>query len=379
VSDSLLYLCLRARWEPSALEAARQEVTLQADVDWDVFLQEARREGVSPLLYDVACGQGLFPPPVEGALRLDYYATARRNALAVRQLEEALCCLDAAGVPVIVLKGAALAQAVYGNVALRPMADLDLLVHERDVPAALDALARVGYERPGAELRPGYLSTYCNQVTVTKVGGGGRPIEVHWHLIGYLYYQRAIGMDWFWQTARPFRVGDTVGRMLGHEAQVLHLCGHLLQHGAGEEARLLWLHDLAEVIACYGERIDWDLVLERARAYDLVLPVRYALARVEGDWRAPLPLAVSGRLRALRASPGEERVYALLHEANRPLQHFWGRLMTTSGWGARLRQASSSFFPSPSYMRQRYRIAHGFLIPFYYPYRWYRALRHIAG
>ena len=41
--------------------------------------------------------------------------------------------LAAADLRAVVLKGAALAQAVYGNLALRPMGDLDLLLHVPDV------------------------------------------------------------------------------------------------------------------------------------------------------------------------------------------------------------------------------------------------------
>ena len=47
-------------------------------------------------------------------------------------LIRSLAALRAAGVPVIVLKGAAFASTIYPSLADRPMVDVDLLVHPQD-------------------------------------------------------------------------------------------------------------------------------------------------------------------------------------------------------------------------------------------------------
>jgi hypothetical protein len=148
-----------------------------------------------------------------------------------------------------------------------------------------------------------------------------------------------------------------------------------LQHSGEGELRLLWLHDVAEVIAFYQEQIDWDQVLARARAYDLVLPVQQILTRVGHEWHAPIPPAVLERLRALRPSRDEERVFAWLTSAHRSAQRFWVDLAGMPGWGPRLRFAWCIFFPSAGYMQRCYRIPHRFLVPLYYPYRWFLGLR----
>jgi len=46
--------------------------------------------------------------------------------------------------PVIVLKGAYLAEAVYGDVALRPMCDTDLMVPRAELPRAQAVLLDMG-------------------------------------------------------------------------------------------------------------------------------------------------------------------------------------------------------------------------------------------
>jgi len=60
------------------------------------------------------------------------------------KLEEVLSIFSRAGIPGIVLKGAALTALVYRRMG-RPMLDLDLLVRKRDLDLAAFILSRLGY------------------------------------------------------------------------------------------------------------------------------------------------------------------------------------------------------------------------------------------
>jgi hypothetical protein len=62
-----------------------------------------------------------------------------------RELGAVLQSLATAGVTPVLLKGAALARTVCDNPGPRPMDDVDLLLREADVPAALRELAALGY------------------------------------------------------------------------------------------------------------------------------------------------------------------------------------------------------------------------------------------
>jgi len=370
-----LLLCLRGRWDPTALEHARA-LSARSDLDWDALRKVACVEGVAPLLYHIARGQDLLPPPVEENLRLVYYDHAGPNLRLLHKLEDVVSHLTAEGVSVVLLKGAALGQTVYRNASVRPMEDLDLLVRQEAVPTALRVLSALDYEPAQAEFRTGYDFTYRNSVTLVRPEEVRASIEIHWSLFAPLYYQQAVPMDWFWQTALPVHIGDVSAWVLGPEAQVLHLCGHLLlHHGSEKRLRLLWLHDVAEVIAFYQEQIDWDQVLARARAYDLVLSAQQILTQVGDEWQAPIPPTVLERLCALRPSCGEGQSFAWLTTVDRPAQRFWTDLASVSGWGPRLRFMWYDLFPSAGYMQRRYRIPHRLLVPLYYPYRWFLGLR----
>ena len=166
---------------------------------------------------------------------------------------------------------------------------------------------------------------------------------------------------------------------MGPEAQILHLCGHLVLHH-GVEERLLWLHDIAAVVVRYREEIDWPTLLERARACDLLVPLQQVLPRIACDWQAPIPAAVLERLAELRPSRAEERIQARLSSGPRPAgRRLWDDLADTPSWRRRLHMALVHIFPTTTYMRQRYRIRHRLLVPLFYPYRWFLGLRGLVS
>jgi hypothetical protein len=368
----LVLLALRALTDEDA-RGALAVASADAAVDWPAVCRVAEAERVAPLLYQALGKQPGVPAAAASRWRDAYLGSARRNLIFRHELEGVLRSFDRAGIPVLVLKGAALAETVYSNIAVRPMGDVDLLVHRADRSRALAALAACGFAAPHVDARDDANAAFENECFMFKPGHTQTAVELHWSLFDSPYYQYALRMDWFWDTAEGVTIADTRARMLGPEAQVLHLCGHLrLHHGGGE---LLWLHDIAQLVTSWRARIDWSVVLERAQRFDLVLSLQDVLGRVAVDWGAPIPGAVLQRLQALHASPREARVFGWLTEPNRSVvRRLYVDLASLPSWSRRLVFAWINLFPSAAYMQQRYGIRHPLLVPFYYPYRWLRAL-----
>jgi hypothetical protein len=373
--DGTMFLraCLRLPYDPGAAASLRARAR-DFDGDWQSLLVLSRSERVAPLLHRAVRGRGIVPRAVARAWRRSRHSTALHNMLLLRELEPCLQQFAAARVPVIVLKGAALTTAVYRDLTLRPMADIDLLVRQEDRAATRRILEKRGYTAARAETHPGALFEYENEFLFAKSGTVKVWLDVHWSLVDSPHYQARIGMDWFWATAQPFAIADTPTSMLGPEALLMHLCGHLALHHRLKG--LLWWHDIAEVIECYRGRIDWVQLLCRTRQYGLALPVYTVLRIVGEEWSAPIPPDVLGALRADRSSRQERRIFTWLTAAERPVgQRFWTDIVSLPHWGQRWRFARTQLLPSVAYMRQRYRIRHALLVPLYYPYRWLQGLR----
>jgi hypothetical protein len=375
---SLILLCLRGRWQPAAVEAAGDAMG-RPGFDWRRWYEMVCAEGLAPLVYHTLHGKNIIPARVDTELRMGYLRNSLRNDLRVRELHQVLGFLTGAGIPAILLKGSALALAVYRNIALRPMEDVDLLVHPEHVQRAQEALQRSGYRASISEMDGPAALAYGNEVQMHRAGSSGSVIEVHWGLLNSTHYGRIVPVEWFWSSAEPlsFRGADTL--ILGPEAQVVHLCGHLALHHAGKG--MLWLHDVAEVIYHYGDRLDWQTVIERAQAFDLVLPLQQTLPRVAEGWDAPIPAGVLARLAELKPSPEETRVVRWMTAPERTVEvEVWSNLSSLPGWAERGRYLAAKVFPAPEYMRQRYSVRHAALLPLAYPRRWWIGVRRaLAG
>ena len=167
--------------------------------------------------------------------------------------------------------------------------------------------------------------------------------------------------------------GGVSARTLAAETLLLRLCAHLMLHHKG--FGLLWWNDIARLVHVEGARIDWDEVIDRSLANHVLLPVRRVLTRLAAEWRVPIPDAVLRRLASATPSAAEADLFARLSGETSPLQRFWIDLRDMGDWRARLPYARSMVLPSPAFMRERFAIRYTWLVPFYYPYRWLRALR----
>ena len=360
--------CLQSRFTPAALEMARSTAA-RDDFDWESTMAMVYRESLAPLLYTIVHDHGLLPSQLEQEIKETYMRNAIRNALLFKDLAQILERFAAEEISLIMLKGAARAETIYRNIAVRPMIDIDILVHSEDVSSALNQLTSLAYKPVDPESHPGIITDYENELLLEKSSHIDVAVELHWSLLDSPHYQQKIQMDWFWQSAVPAQFNAVPGQVLGPEALLLHLCSHLMLHHRGEG--LLWLHDVAEVLVQYHTSLDWETLLHKAQEYDLVLSLQRILTQVTLQWNIELPPGILDEINGLRPSPREVKVFNWLTATERPIaQRFWADLATSSSWRRRLEYAWLSLFPTPGYMRRRYQINRPLLLPIYYPYRW---------
>lgn len=336
---------------------------------WAEAVAAARLHGILPALYPRSRAWAGAPPAAVDAMRLAYVQTMARNTAVFRELAGLLVAWRAAGVPFILLKGCALSRTVYGDDALRPMTDIDVLIRPEHVEAALNRARAAGYAAAHVETRAGDALAFENEVSVRKTGGVDLVIELHWNLLNSPHHQHRMRMDWFWSTAEPLDFNGVPALVLGPEALLLHLCSHLVLHHHSEG--LLWWHDIALALKAHGRRIEWAVVLDKAREYDLVLPVRSVLAALNKEWGVALPDGALDRVMELRPTAREADVHDRLTDRGRPAaQRFADDLRALPDARRRLAFAWTNLFPSAEYMRARYGLKRAWQLPLSYPYRW---------
>ena len=228
---------------------------------WNLLSGMAKQEGVAALLYwQFKDGNRPEGPPerVYAALKSEYYNTLANNSVLFEELERVLEALEHAGVPVILLKEAALAGTVYENIGLRPMGDLDLLVKVERFSEAYAAIEGLGYREYGYELRPGFDRVYRHNVPLRK---NKVVLELHWTLISGRVDIRSPSKDWGWEGVQTRACPALKGRMvnlLNPEDQTLYVSAHAaLQHGAAQSP-LLWFYDVSLLLRTLQKEVGWD-------------------------------------------------------------------------------------------------------------------------
>jgi len=224
----------------------------------------AAYHGLAPLLFKrlkKSDAQDCVPADAWERLRVAYFASAGRSGCLHRELGPVLRCLCSSGIPVVALKGTYLAEAVYGDVALRPMCDVDLMVPRAELPRTQTVLLDLG----GAYQQAEHFDTFdwAGHHHVRPVVVRGLPFEIHWTLVPPTGSVR-IDVAGLWDRARPVTIAGVEVLALSPEDLLLHLCLSLSHQGFAGLKRLC---DTAETIYRFGDEIDWAQVVHLAREW----------------------------------------------------------------------------------------------------------------
>jgi Uncharacterised nucleotidyltransferase len=336
--------------------------------DWAAIAEAAVRHGLAPLLYaSLKGGERLNRVPPESAeqLRADHFRANVANMVAYRELAHLLDSLATEHIPVVLLKGSAVAVQLYPDSGLRPLKDLDLLILESQAASVLALLTRQGYS-PLPEMTRGFERRFSGQQAYSRHGPNPAQVDLHWHLFVIAYYRKLIPIEWFWQRTTAIEIEGRCARVLAPEAQFIHLASHYSLHHNID--RLMWLYDLALLMHSQRGNMNWEEVLEAVRAFKLTNPVQSTTAQVKRWWGVSPPADIARRLETLSVGRYERLVFAVASRGESQARVILDGLDLPSNQ-AGLRFWVRHLFPTTSYMRSRYHISHGFLIPIYYVWR----------
>ncbi|MGK2950557.1 MAG: nucleotidyltransferase family protein [Acidimicrobiales bacterium] len=289
---------------PAAAEAwARLRPGFVLDDVWDPAVQR-----LLPLVQRNLRAAGVDDPDLPrltGLRRRHWY----ENQIRLHQVQPALEALTAGGMPLLFLKGVPLALAYYGDLGLRPMGDVDVLVPRADAPRALDTLEALGWCDVGDIPR--------SQLWRTHHGSGlrhpdGGDLDLHWHLGTPLLLpgQDDASSDDFWAASEELAIPQhgLTGRMLCPTDLLLHVIAHGLW--AGSDSTVRWIADSCVVLQ--ERAIDWDRLVDQAGRRRIAPLVGDALRYLVDEMGADVPDSAITDLRSRLATRRERRLLRAL-------------------------------------------------------------------
>jgi hypothetical protein len=293
----LLVSCARTRMVPAIAERIR-EITA-GPLDWDFVLSEAAENSVGPLLDlnlrafvpDFAPGSALAAATER--LKSACRANTVRCLFLAAELHKVLDAFRSAGVLAIPYKGPVLAEQAYGSLTLRDFDDLDIILPQRDLLKAHEAMLGLGY-------RARFPRILSNNSKTALVPGE------------YNYRdekQRAVVELHTELTLRHFPVTPDIDRfaqrldnvmVAGHEVPTFSaddLLPVLCVHGSKDFwERISWVADIAELIQRQTD-LDWDAAFRTAESLRVERMLHLGLALADDLLQAPMPVEIRKRVR----------------------------------------------------------------------------------
>lgn len=199
------------------------------------------------------------PSAVPDTARRAFLALASRHRqLAVareRCVDRLLTAFAVAGVPLILLKGAALAHLIYPTPELRPMSDIDILIDPADAQAAVKIAERLGYVF-AARHQTRFNGRKHHLPTAETTESGFRiALEIHTDTMSP-DQPHSLTLSTIAAEPQLIRRGaEADGLALGHTDMLRHLARHAFE--PTRQIRLIHLYDLWRYQAIFHDEIEW--------------------------------------------------------------------------------------------------------------------------
>ncbi|MBN1514403.1 MAG: nucleotidyltransferase family protein [Phycisphaerae bacterium] len=317
---------------------------------WFRLAEAAGREGLAGLLLESADRRRVgLPLPAHLRLREQATHIASGTAHRLRGFAPIARAFADAGMPLLLLKGAALHLTLYCRPELRPMSDVDCMVPLERAEEACALLDRLGCRRGPGLVRPDFFPTFHNELEyLTPHPDHPVRLDVHARPFRPLRYAQSVPPRAFWEDATSMKLYGASVLVPGAADMLIHLAVHAAIHGAD---RLLWLYDIYRFAAENSDQLDWSLVMARARAWGLLHPLRVGLHRTASVFGSFLPAEARAGLN--RAHSGVLDRLALWHaprDEAHPLGHVAVNVLSIRGWRPRLRYLAAVLRPAREHL-----------------------------
>jgi hypothetical protein len=262
-------------------------------LNWPDLLRRTENHRVVPLLAERVknLDPSRMPPEVRATLRESRRAQAILALQLTAELFHLLEIFAEAGIETLATKGPVLSVRCYGDPGMRQYSDLDLVVREKDIRRATQAMLDLGYQ-PRFPL---------SAIDAKKIPGEYAFQKAGTHLLVEFHTERTLRYY-----PRPLRIEDLFDRRalvnidgrdvpaLSLEDELVLICVHGAKHFW---ERLMWIADVAALISS-GQPPDWDRAMAAAREVSAGRILRLGLSLALDLLGAELPAQVEANVRS---------------------------------------------------------------------------------
>lgn len=330
------------------------------DAQADRLFARAVYHGLPLLLVDRPdAGLASWPARVVASLRKEAVTQAIWELSHRKILVDLLRALADEGIDALVMKGTALAYALYADPAARRRGDTDLLIRESDLPRARRIFANLGYRRPHETQGTFGDLHYEENWQIATANGLTHDIDLHWQVTNSRALARVLDVEECLARSVPLprldamaRATDPVLRLVqGLVNRAMHKNSGYFSFGEKlyDNNRLVWAMDYHLQAARFSDD-DWgelvQLAVDRGIAPVCLDGLSFAMRRLDTS----IPTRVIERLEAAPQLTPEASYIAPGSAFTKAMADF----RAEESAAARLRFVLARIFPSSAHMRAKY-------------------------
>ncbi|NQT33968.1 nucleotidyltransferase family protein [bacterium] len=365
---------------PSSPESLQTVLTRMTDTDWEDIIHRSNRHSITPILHkrlEEISDKCEIPTEIIEKIENYYLLNLSRNIRIQHNLGKIIKSFNEAGMEAIVLKGAYLSEAVYEDIAMRTMSDMDVLVKSSDVSQAEQLILSLGYipHRNNPQ-----LGISCNHYVYQRQNDS-TPLELHWHIL-HLPFSDSISIQDIWDRAYRTEVNGIKTLVQSPEDLLIHICFHTAFMHTFSQCGLRMLWDIRVILKHFAGRLNWEQIKRTASDWGVTRSVYLTLATAEEVLNMRMPEGVLKMFRDSR-NTGENKAMPLEEEHIRTaieqiqldlpigsglskyLAFFW----CSNNTGGAARILLNRLFPSPSEMRKMYSLKSNTAIVYLYYFK----------
>lgn len=256
-------------------------VGLESASEWPIATQQLANwlimHGLGPFAYH-QCQQA--HPQLARSLQGDLFSAAAENSLHFTNLAVVIEQFRDK-IPVVLLKGVALAEQVYGGQMYRTMSDVDIWVPPQYVSEAITLMQAAGFCSDNKTERPQALQTLAHgEFRFYRPEWSHNLVELHLSPFAgwWLLRTAAIDDEALWTHIEPVDDTSAVYQMQAEDA-VIHIAVHTAVNHQFGLAGIRSLVDIA--LTAQHRPIDWQVVAARAKAWRVGTAVWLVLLKLQ--------------------------------------------------------------------------------------------------
>jgi hypothetical protein len=367
----LLELC---RLEFSEEQINRIRSLLTVITDWPYFSNLANEHGVAALVwhnlekYQFYSG---IPEDVAYFLKCTLMRSLGRNTFNTESMGDVLRLLNAENIKVVILKGLALENSVYGSQGLRQMSDVDILINRDECIKARKILISNGYESlPVKSFFHKQILAYYGKHLPSLIKNG-TSVEIHHELFGE---RKNLMTKMLYDSSYMVEIKGEKAWFPQPQIFFLYLVKHLWLHEMNNESQLRLYTDLIVLIEKHNYEILNYNLLKCASDAGMSEILAWHLEPLRDIWGVSFPGWLNDFIDKWHNEDFIDRFFFFLRSPkNNPSGDkagFYRHILAEiPGFHRKFLFILGDLFPTVSFMKNRYKCKSTWKVLLYYPHR----------